>query len=164
MDNYLPFVSLDVWTMIFTWINLVILFLLLKKFLFKPVNKVLDERAAEIENEYTAAEKGHAEADNIRAEYESKIESAKTEADTIIKSAVTAANERSDAIVGEANTEARRIIEKSQKQLEQDKKNAMHEMRGEIASIAHDAAEKILKREIDEQTDNEIISEIIDKL
>ncbi|MBQ2665034.1 MAG: F0F1 ATP synthase subunit B [Clostridia bacterium] len=164
MDNYLPFVSLDVWTMIFTWINLVILFLLLKKFLFKPVNKVLDERAAEIENEYTAAEKAHAEADNIRAEYESKIESAKTEADTIIKSAVTAANERSDAIVGEANTEARRIIEKSQKQLEQDKKNAMHEMRGEIASIAHDAAEKILKREIDEQTDNEIISEIIDKL
>ncbi|MBR0027173.1 MAG: ATP synthase F0 subunit B, partial [Clostridia bacterium] len=94
MDNYLPFVSLDVWTMIFTWINLVILFLLLKKFLFKPINKILDERAAEIEGEYTAAEKARAEADTIKAEYEGKIDSAKTEADSIIKSAVTTANER----------------------------------------------------------------------
>lgn len=164
MDNYLPFVSLDVWTMIFTWINLVILFLLLKKFLFKPINKILDERAAEIEGEYTAAEKAHAEADTIKAEYEGKIESAKTEADSIIKSAVTTANERSDAIVSDANSEARRIIENSQKQIAQEKRNAMREMRGDIATIAHDAAEKILKREIDENTDDEIISDIIDKL
>ena len=164
MDNYLPFVSLDVWTMIFTWINLVISFLLLKKFLFKPINKILDERAAEIEGEYTAAENARAEADTINAEYVGKIDSAKTEADSIIKSAVTTANERSDAIVSDANSEARRIIENSQKQIAQEKRNAMREMRGDIATIAHDAAEKILKREIDENTDDEIISDIIDKL
>lgn len=49
MNEYLPFVSIDTWTMIFTWANLLILFLLLKKFLFKPVTKILDERAEEIE-------------------------------------------------------------------------------------------------------------------
>ena len=48
MNEYLPFVSIDTWTMIFTWANLLILFLLLKKFLFKPVTKILDERAEEI--------------------------------------------------------------------------------------------------------------------
>ena len=47
MNEYLPFVSIDTWTMIFTWANLLILFLLLKKFLFKPVMKILDERAEE---------------------------------------------------------------------------------------------------------------------
>ena len=56
MNEYLPFVSIDTWTMIFTWANLLILFLLLKKFLFKPVTKILDERAEEIENSYKQAE------------------------------------------------------------------------------------------------------------
>ncbi len=164
MDNYLPFVSLDVWTMIFTWANLVILFLLLKKFLFKPVNKVLEERAAQIESEYSAAEQATMTAKKIKSEYENKLHSAKAEADGIIKSAVNTANERSSSIVGEANAEARRIIEKSRKQIEADGKNAMNEMRSEIASIAVDAAEKILKREIDEKTNEDIISGIIDRL
>ena len=66
--------------------------------------------------------------------------------------------------MSDANSEARRIIENSQKQIAQEKRNAMREMRGDIATIAHDAAEKILKREIDENTDDEIISDIIDKL
>lgn len=164
MDNYLPFVSLDVWTMIFTWINLVILFLLLKKFLFKPVNKVLEDRATQIENEYNDAEKTRAEVNEARLEYEDKLKSAKAEADSIIKSAVSTANERSSSIVGEANNEAKRIMEKSQKQLEQDKKNAIREMKEDIASLAVETAEKILKREIDEETDEDIISGIIDKL
>ena len=164
MDNYLPFVSLDVWTMIFTWANLVILFLLLKKFLFKPVNKVLEERAAQIESEYSAAEQAAMTANKIKSEYEDKLHSAKAEADGIIKSAVNTANERSSSIVGEANAEARRIIEKSRKQIEADGKNAMNEMKSEIASIAVDAAERILKREIDEKTNEDIISGIIDRL
>lgn len=164
MEEYLPFVSIDIWTMIFTWANLIILFLLLKKFLFKPVNKVLDERAEEIENSYKEAENTKSEVQSVKAEYESKLRAIKTEADGIIKSAVEAANRRSDSIVSEANEQANHIIEKSQKQIERDKENAMNEAEADIASMAVDIAEKFLGKKLDTNTDEKLISDIIDRI
>ena len=139
MNEYLPFVSIDTWTMIFTWANLLILFLLLKKFLFKPVTKILDERAEEIENSYK-------------------------QADGIIKSAVETADRRSESIVNEANEKVRYIMEKSQKQIEQDKQNAVTDAKREIASMAVDAAEKIIGKKLTDSDDEELISDIIDRM
>lgn len=164
MEEYLPFVSIDVWTMIFTWANLIILFLLLKKFLFKPVNKVLNERAEEIENSYKQAENTKSEAQSMKSKYEDKLSSVQTEADGIIKSAVEAANRRSDSIVSEANEQANHIIEKLQKQIERDKENAMNEAEADIASMAVDIAEKILGKKLDTNTDEKLISDIIDRI
>lgn len=164
MEEYLPFVSIDVWTMIFTWVNLIILFLLLKKFLFKPVNKVLDERAQEIENSYKEAENTKSQAQSMRAEYENKLSGAQKEADGIIKSAVETANRRSDSIVSEANEQAKHIIEKSQKQIERDKKNAINEAEADIASMAVDIAGKIIGKKLDTDTDEKLISDIIDRI
>ena len=164
MEEYLPFVSIDVWTMIFTWVNLIILFLLLKKFLFKPVNKVLDERAEEIENSYKEAENTKSQAQSMKTEYENKLSGAKKEADGIIKSAVETANRRSDSIVSEANEQAKHIIEKSQKQIERDKENAMNEAEADIASMAVDIAGKIIGKKLDTDTDEKLISDIIDRI
>lgn len=164
MNEYLPFVSIDTWTMIFTWANLLILFLLLKKFLFKPVNKILDERAEEIENSYKRAEETNDKAFSLKNEYEEKLLSAKNEADGIIKSAVETADRRSESIVNEANEKARHIMEKSQKQIEQDKQNAVNEARKDIASMAVDAAEKIIGKKLTDSDDEELISDIIDRM
>ncbi len=164
MEEYLPFVSIDLWTMIFTWVNLVILFLLLKKFLFKPVNKTLDERAAEIESSYKKAEDIKSEAQSIKAEYESRLSGAKTEADVIIKSAVETADKRSGSILSEANEQAKRIMEKSQKQIERDKKTAMEDAETDIVSMAVEIAEKIIGEKLDTHTDEKLISDVIDRI
>ncbi len=164
MEEYLQFVSLDVWTMIFTWANLIILFLLLKKFLFKPVNKVLDARAEEIENTYKQAADTKSDAELMKGEYEQKMLSAKSEADGIIKSAVEAANRRSDSIVSEANEQAKHIMEKSQKQIETDKKNAIDEAKADIATMAVDVAEKIIGKKLNDSDDEQLISDIIERI
>ena len=170
MNEYLPFVSIDTWTMIFTWANLLILFLLLKKFLFKPVMKILDERAEEIENSYKQAEETNDKALSLKSEYEEKLLSAKNEADGIIKSAVETADRRSsdlrrsESIVNEANEKVRYIMEKSQKQIEQDKQNAVTDAKREIASMAVDAAEKIIGKKLTDSDDEELISDIIDRM
>lgn len=164
MKEYLQFVTIDVWTMIFTWVNLIILFLLLKKFLFNPVNKILSDRAEEIERAYRAAEDTGLEADRFKSEYEKKLADAKTEADGIIKTAVEKANMRSDEIVTEANESAKRLMKKSIAQIERDKKNAVDEARAEIVSIAVDAAEKIIGRHFSGDDDDELISSIIDRI
>lgn len=160
----MDFVTIDMWTMIFTWLNLIILFLLLKKFLFGPVNKILSARSEEIETTYTTAESAKREAENIRVEYEKQISSAKDEADGIIKSAVVKAKERSETIVNEAQETAQRIAEKSREQIELDKKNALREARGDIASMAVDVAEKLIGEHISDSADDKLIESIIDKI
>jgi len=78
----------------------------------------------------------------MKSEYEKKLSLAKDEADAVIKSAVETANMRSGSIVSEANERARHIMEKSQKQIEADKKTALDEAKNDIASMAIEAAEK----------------------
>lgn len=164
MDEYLPFVSIDIWTMIFTWANLIILFLLLKKFLFKPVNKMLAERAAEIEDSYKAVGIAESKAENMKAEYEGKLLSAKAEADVIIKAALETADRRSDSIVTEASDKARHIMEKSRKQAERDKQNAVNEARADIAKMAADIAEKLIGKRFGEDDDEKLVSDMIDRI
>ena len=83
MNEYLPFVSIDTWTMILRGQTAHIVSAL-KKFLFKPVMKILDERAEEIENSYKQAEETNDKALSLKSEYEEKLLSAKNEADGII--------------------------------------------------------------------------------
>ena len=164
MEEYLPFVSIDTWTIIMSWGNLLILFLLLKHFLFKPINKVLDARAKEIDDTYKAAEDVKASAEGMRGEYEKKLEGAQTEADGIIKSAVETANMRAKSVIDEASEKARGIMEKSQQQAERDREKAVAMAREDIAVIAVDAAEKLIKKKLGTKDDEELIADIIDRI
>ena len=68
MDEFLSFVTIDVWTMVMTWGNLLILFLLMKKFLFGPVKKILDERQAIIEKDLSDANLAKEDAEKLKEE------------------------------------------------------------------------------------------------
>lgn len=164
MEEYLDFVTIDIWTMVFTWLNFIILFLLLRHFLFKPVNRILSKRAEEIENTYKIAETAQQDAELAREKYENRLNEAKTEADGIIQSAVSRARERSDSIISEAQENARHISEKSQKQIELDRQNAMKEARQDIAGMAVDVAEKLISERLDSSADEKLIESIIDQI
>lgn len=164
MEEYLQFVTVDLWTMIFTWANLIILYLLLKHFLFAPVNKMLSERRLEIENGFHEAEDVEEQAQRMKAEYEQKLNAAKDEADEIIRTAVEKANIRSESIVGEASEKAAHIIEKSQNQIEIDKRNAVNAAKSEIAAMAVLAAEKLIGKRLSLEDDEKLITEIIDRI
>lgn len=164
MEEYLPFVSIDTWTIIMSWGNLLILFLLLRLFLFKPIKKVLDARAEEIENAYKSAEDMNVSAQKLLGEYEAKLRTADDEVNSIIKSAVEKANLRSESIVGEAGEKARNIIEKSQRQIERDKQRAVKEAKSDIVVMAAEIAEKLIGKTLSTSDDEKIISDIIDNI
>ena len=84
----LDIISINIWHIVISLANLVILFLILKKLLFKPVKKIVEKRQKELEAEYCKAEKIQAEADAIKAEWEGKMATAEAEADKIISDAV----------------------------------------------------------------------------
>lgn len=164
MEEYLQFVTVDMWTMIFTWVNLIILYLLLKRFLFRPVSRILEERKNEIEKDFLAAENASARAEEIKAQYEMKLNSVKDEADGIIKAAVKAADARSESMVREASEESARIIERSKGQIEDEKRNAVNEARKEIAAMAVLAAQQLIGKKFDTEDDEKLITDIIDRI
>ena len=73
MDKYLAFFTIDVWTMIFTWVNMLILFTVVKKLLFKPINNILNQREAEVKQIYDEANVANEKAMSLEKEYSEKI-------------------------------------------------------------------------------------------
>ena len=55
-DAFESFVGVNVWTMLFAWVNLLIIYLFLKKILFKPVKNMIDSRQKEVDDMYSDAE------------------------------------------------------------------------------------------------------------
>lgn len=164
MEKYLSFVTIDVWTLVFTWANLLILFLLMKKFLFNPIKNVLKQREDEIKSLYDSASSSNEDAKKLKEEYEQKLDSAKQEASSIVKAAVKNAEIRSDAIVEDAKKTAKNILDKANREIEQEKKNAVNEIKTDISTLAVDIAKKVIKKDINKADHEKMIDEIIDNM
>ena len=90
----LDVISVNIWQMLASLLNLVLLFLIVKHFLYKPVKKILAQRRSSIDKEYCEADEAKAKALSDKAEYESKLAGAEEKADSIIKNAVEIAEAR----------------------------------------------------------------------
>ena len=164
MEEFLAFVTIDVWTMIFTWGNLLILFLLMKKFLFKPVNNILDKRKSEIDEMYKNASENEIAAKEMKEEYETRLSEAKSEADDIVKNASRKAVLKEEEIIAEANVQASKIIERAKNQVEVEKSNAMSQLREDVSEISVMIASKVLEKDITENDHREIIDKFINEI
>ena len=79
--------DINIWNFIWSAVNIIILFVLLKIFLFKPINKLMDDRTQSIRNDIDSAEKAKKEAEELRQHYENSLGEAKEEAKKIIMKA-----------------------------------------------------------------------------
>ena len=159
----LEFISIDAWTIIFQICNLLILFLLVKKFLWKRVMAVLDARQKEIDGIYDAAGKDRDEAAQLKEEYTERMTNAREEADRLVRNAVDTAQNRGDAIVKEAQAEAAHMKQKAESEIEQEKRKAYSERMGEISGMAADIAGRMVEREINADDHKELVEEFIKK-
>lgn len=164
MNEYLELISLNIWHIIATIANLVILMLILKKFLFVPVQKVLAERKNQVDNLYSAAEESAAAAEADRKLYNEKLAGAREEADSIVKAAAKRADRLSDEIIDKAKTKAEETLKKAENDIAQEKKKAMNDLKNEISEISVQIAENVVGREIKEKDHRELIDSFIDNL
>ena len=129
MGNVLPFVGFTPWEIIVTICNTLITFLVIKKFLFKPVRKMMAAREEEVQTMYTAAEKAQTEAEQLRSEYTERLSKAKEEAAEIVGSATRRATVRSEEILKESSQQAAAMMKKAESTIEQERKKAMNELK-----------------------------------
>ena len=163
MNAVQEFISITPWTIIFQICNLLILFALIKKFLFKRVMAVLDKRQQEIDGIYDAADKARDDADQMKEEYTRRMSNARAEADMLMKNAMDTAQRRGDAIVQEARDEATHLKQKAESDIEQERRKAYSELVGEISGMAVDIAGRMVEREINEADHRELVDEFIKK-
>lgn len=162
--EYLELISLNIWHIIATIANLLILALIIKKLLFKPVQKVLSERQGQVDDIYRNAEEANAQAEADKKLYSEKLAGAKEEAESIVKAATQRADRLGDEIIENANRKAADTLKKAEAEIEQEKKKAMNELKNEISEISVQIAESVVGREISEEDHRELIDSFIDKL
>ena len=158
--------SIEPSTLIFALINFFILLFCLKKFLYKPVFNMLDERASTIAKNVDEAEQARQEAEALKAEYEASLKEAQTKAQEIIQNANKLGEETRAEIVAKAREEAARAADKARDEINREKEQALKDLRAEVANLAVDAAGKIIGRSVTiadhENLVNEFIKEVGD--
>ncbi|WAW15070.1 F0F1 ATP synthase subunit B [Peptostreptococcus equinus] len=158
--EFKPLVGLS-YEYFFTLANTLIIFLILKKILFKPVLKILDEREQSIKNSIEVGEKAKEEGLKFKEEYETKLNTATNEGHQIVENAKQRAEKKYESIVDEARVEAENIKTKAYDNIEKDKQKAFNDIKNEISEMAVMAASKIIEKDLDENKHKDLIDDFI---
>ena len=157
----LDIISVNIWQILISLINLLIMFLILKKFLFHPVKKVVDARTQQVQKIYTDAEQSRNDANQMKNEYEQRLASARQEADDLIRTATQTAQRKGDQIVSDAKAQASHVKRKADEEITQQKKQMLQDVRSEISELAVDIASKVVEREINQQDYDGFVDDFI---
>lgn len=147
-----------------TIINLFILYFILKKFLFKPVNKVLTDREKEVSNTIARTKENEEKSKSLLLENEEMISKSKENGKAIIEDYKVKAENISSDIVSEAHNEANLIIERAKKEAEREKNKAKDEIKTQIVDLAVLMSSKALEESIDEEKQRKLIDDFISKV
>ena len=164
MQNFESIVGVNFWTALFTLCNMLITFLILKKLLFKPVKKMIDDRQKEIADQYAEAERRRQEAEQAKLAYDQEIAQAKQKRDEIVREAAELAHRQERDILDAAREEAKAITAKAPSDIRQERRKVFNEMKTEISDIAIEIAEKVTEKEIDSDKHRELIDSFIDQI
>ena len=161
VKDFEAFVGVNPFTLVFAWINILILYLFLRKLLFNPVKNMIDSRQKEIDDMYADAEDSKKDAEIMRSEYEDKLSKANEESEEILKKAVRKAQLREEEILREADQKAQRTLERATEQVELEKKRALNEVKDEVSDMAIGIAAAVIERDISKSEHEELIDEFI---
>ena len=162
--DYMSFFTIDVWTMIFTWVNMIILYNVMKKLLFKPVMNILNQRQAEIQKIYDDANEANEKAATLEKEYSEKMAQARDEAGEIIKQATLSAQRREQEIISQAQEKAAIMTKRAEAEIAQERKKAYQEIREDISDISVAIAGKMVQREITAEDHQALIAQFIENV
>lgn len=164
MIQSLDVISVNLWDILISLANLLILFSLVKKFLFKPVKNILQKRQDEIDEKYAAADIAADAAAKDKKEWEEKMHFAEKEAQAILSDASENAKYRGEKIVSEAKERADGILRQAQTEAELERKKAVDGIKREIVEVSGALTEKMLGREINTKDHRSLIDSFIEKI
>lgn len=147
------------WNIIFNIINIMVLYVLMKKFLFGPITEIMEKRSKTIADSITDAEEKSSAAQELKLKYEDILKDAEVMADRIVKEAKQSALKVQEKQIEETKAEIAKMMEDANKSIELERQKSMQNIQSEIAGIAMTAAAKILQKNIDESANTQIMND-----
>ena len=141
--------------------NFIVLLVMLRLFLYKPVMKVLDERAKKTRDAMELAEATKKEYEQAKGEVQKQIEKGRQEAQAIITQAMQVGERLKGESREEAAKQAQVIIDRARSELEVERDKIVGDLRREFVDISIAAAEKVIKETLDKEKHRKLIEETL---
>ena len=148
---------------LWTIINLLIIYFIAKKFLFKPVRKVLEARQAEIDKQFSDANTARDEAEQLKTQYEQSLEGADREKTQILSQAREKASEEYEKIIADARTDADKIVCDARRMADAGQEKRMRQAQEQIADVVVAATAKLVASRQNPEADRELYNQFIAK-
>ena len=155
-------IKIDI-NLVFTIINLLVLYVLMKRFLFGPIIKVMDERKAMIDQQFAGAKEQEDQAKALKEQYEGALKSAREESFQIMEQARKEAKAQADKTVEDTQAKVSAMLVKAQEDINTERENAMRQMKDDVASLAMEAAGKIIGKNSGADQDLSLYDQFIEK-
>lgn len=164
MGEFEALLGVNPWTALFALANFLFLFFMLRKFLFKPVMKMIDDRQKEIDDLYKDAEDAKKDAQAKQREYDRKLSAAQQTSEQLVREAVARGQSREEEILRQANAQASAMMDKAADDIAREKKKAVNDAKDEISVIALSIAGKVVGRELNDADHARLVDGFIEEL
>ena len=157
------FDSLDAYKVIMVAINLIILYLVLKKLLFKRVTEFMENRTRSIKESLENAENARTEVAQLKLEYQKLMGEAHEKGEKIVDDARMRALSESEKIMAEARQKSENLLSKAMDDIQQERQQMMKELRNQVAGLALAAASKVMEANMDTEANRVLVDRFIDE-
>ncbi len=155
-------INIDPYTFILGALNLVILFLVLRKVLFKRVTSFIANRTNSIKTAIENAEENKVAAEEIKKKYEELLLGARIEATKIVDESKSKAYREYEEIVNTAKQDSAKILVKAREEIEYEKDQMLKDVRNQVATLALAAASKVIEANMDTESNKALVKKFID--
>ena len=151
-------------TILFTIINLLVLYFILRKLLFGRINAVLEQRAALVKEEISSAEESNRQAGELKTQYQEKLTDARQEAAKIVADAQNRAQRAYEGRLAQAEDDARQLCSQAEARIAADREAMLRGARNEVASLALLAAAKAAGKAMDGAGDRALVEAFLSEV
>jgi F-type H+-transporting ATPase subunit b len=149
---------------IWTAITFLLLVVVLSKFAWGPIVKMLDERARTIRDAIEQAKKERAEAERMLAEQTASLQAAQREAAALAQRSKQDVEALRADLTAKARKEADELVASARTQIQAEKAKALAELKGQVVDLAIEAARRLIESSLDEKSQRALVEEYIAKL
>lgn len=154
--------SLD-WNLLWTCINLIIFFILMKIFVWNKILGVMEARKEAIDKQLKDADDTVCDANELKADYEKKMSDVSEETSRMIEDAKLTAGAKADKIVTQAQNTSDKIIKDARDSIEHERQEVLCSAKQDITSLAFTTASKIIGKEISEPDNSAVYDEFLNE-
>lgn len=150
-------------TFVLVAVNLLVLYMILKRVLFKPVTQFMENRTKAIRDSLAQADRAKIEASEIQGRYEVQLKEARQEAARIIEEARTRGHREYETLLAAAKTDAEALLERTREEIQRERESMLREIRGQVAGLALAAASKVIEANMDTESNRRLVAKFIDE-